>query len=256
MRALSLLAIAISGLSAQTFEVVSLKPLDRGAHPGPPRRDPGMVSLPNATIKLLIMRAYDIAPYQVNGPAWMDSGAQAYSFSAKIPDGVAEDKVPQMMQAMLADRFALKAHWESRVEGVYQLTVGKNGSKLTPSEIKTAVKDQDGRVLSMLEISSTGRLIFRFTTMAQFARAISSQVGRPVIDRTGIVGTFDINVDSNPEELDTLRRMSATGEIPALESSSSSIFTGLQALGLKLEAKKEPVQHLVIESVLKEPTEN
>ena len=256
MRVLLLLAIAIGVLNAQTFEVVSIKPRDPSVRPGPPRSDPGIVSLPNANLMLLITRAYLIAPYQVNGPAWID-GAPAYSFSARIPEGVSEDQVPVMMQAMLADRFGLKAHWESPVQAVFELVVSKDGPKLKRTDLIAAVKGPDGKAIGMLDMNAAGHIAFRATSMGSLARWLSIQAGRPVIEKTGIDGIFDIDMDSDPGELEVLRRMSAAGDLALPDhSGSSSIFTAIQSLGLKLESRKEPVQHLVIDSVRKEPTEN
>jgi len=256
VRVLLLFAIVTGALSAQTFEVVSIKPRDASVRPGPPRSDPGIVSFPNANVKLLITRAYDIAPYQINGPAWMDS-APAYSFSARIPEGVSEDKVPVMMQAMLADRFGLKAHWESPVQAVFELVIAKDGPKLKRTDLNVAVKGPDGKAVGMLDMNASGHIAFRATSMGSFARWLTSQTGRPVIDKTGIDGIFDIEMDSNPAELEVLRRMSAAGELALPDNSgSSSIFTAIESLGLKLESRKEPVKHLIIDSVRKEPTEN
>jgi uncharacterized protein (TIGR03435 family) len=256
VRVLLLLALSIGAVSAQTFEVVSIKPVDKSVRPGPPRSDPGMVAFPNSNLKALISRAYEIAPYQINGPAWMDT-APPYSFSARIPEGVSEDKVPVMMQAMLADRFGLKAHWESPVQPVFELVVGKDGPKLKRTDLVAAVKGPDGKAVGMLDMNAAGHIAFRATSMGSLARWLSNQAGRPVIDKTGIDGIFDIDMDSDPSELAALRRMSAAGELALPDNSgSSSIFTAIQSLGLKLESKKEPVQHLVIDSVRKEPTEN
>jgi uncharacterized protein (TIGR03435 family) len=243
-------------LHAQTFEVVSIKPRDPAVRPGPPRSDPGIVSFPNATIKVLITRAYDIAPYQINGPGWMDN-APAYSFSARILEGVSEDKVPAMMQAMLADRFGLQAHWESPVQPVFELVVGKDGPKLKRTDLIAAVKGPDGKTIGMVEVHETGHMAFRAMSMGALARILTSQLGRPVIDKTGVEGIFDIDMDSDPGELEVLRRTAASGELAQADNpGSSSIFTAIQTLGLKLESKKEPVRHLIIDSVRKEPTEN
>ncbi len=254
MRALLFLAIAIGALHAQTFEVVSIKVRDASTRPGPPRSDPGIVSFPNANLRLLITRAYEIAPYQINGPAWLD--APNYTFNARIPEGVSEDKVPALMQAMLADRFGLKAHWESPVQAVFELVVGKDGPKLKRTDLVAAVKGPDGKAVGMLNMNAAGHIAFRATSMGSLARWLSNQAGRPVIDKTGIDGIFDIDMDSDPGELEVLRRMSAAGEVTLDSSNASSIFTAIQSLGLKLESHKEPVKHLVIDSVRKEPTEN
>jgi uncharacterized protein (TIGR03435 family) len=258
----TVLAPLAIGLRAQTveprqaFEVVSITPRDNNRRPGPPRIDPGRVSYPNATLKFLIMRAYDIANYQLHGPSWLDE-SNSFSFSAKIPDGASEAQIPAMLQTMLAERFALKVHWESRVQPVFALLVGKGGPKIKKSDLSVAENGPDGRPTSSLDVHpDTGRFAFRTTTMAQFARFLSSQLGRPVLDMTEMQGTFDIEFEANPAELDGLRRISAAGDSAVDDSAYSSIFTAMQALGLKLESRKEPIKHLIVDSASKVPTEN
>src|SRR5580700_3228701 len=151
----TVLVPAAIGLRAQTveprpaFEVVSITPRDNNRRPGPPRIDPGRVSYPNASLKFLIMRAYDIANYQLNAPSWLDE-PNSFSFSAKIPEGVSDKQIPAMLQTMLADRFGLKVHWESRVQPVFALVVGKGGSKLKTSDLSVAESGPDGRPASSL----------------------------------------------------------------------------------------------------------
>lgn len=258
-----MVVVATVGLRAQTveprpaFEVVSITPRDNSQRPGPPRIDPGRVSYPNASLKFLIMRAYDVANYQLHGPSWLDE-PHFYSFSAKIPDGAPEGQIPAMLQTMLADRFALKVHWESRVQAVFALLVGKGGAKLKKSDLSIAENGPDGRPTSSLDVHpDTGHFAFRTTTMAQFARFLSSQLGRPVLDMTEMQGMFDIEFEANPTDLDGLRKMSAAEGLPLGDDLAySSIFTGMQTLGLKLESRKAPINHLFIDSALKVPTEN
>jgi uncharacterized protein (TIGR03435 family) len=255
-----IVAVGLRGQPADprpAFEVVSITPRDNTQRPGPPRIDPGRVSYPNASLKLLIMRAYDVGNYQLHGPSWLDE-PQFYSFSAKIPDGAPEEQIPAMLQTMLADRFGLKVHWESRVQPVFVLLVGRGGPKLKKSDLAVAENGPDGRPTSSLDVHpATGQFAFRTTTLSQMARFLSSQLGRPVIDLTGLRGLFDIDFEANPADLAGLRNMSAAADLPlGDESSYSSIFTGMQALGLKLESRKAPIQHLIIDSALKVPTAN
>jgi uncharacterized protein (TIGR03435 family) len=253
--------VATLGLRAQTieprpaFEVVSITPRDNNQRPGPPRIDPGRVSYPNASLKFLIIRAYGVANYQIHGPSWLDE-PNSFSFSAKIPNGASEDQIPAMLQTMLVDRFALKVHWESRVQPVFALLVGKGGSKLRKSDLAVAESGPDGRPTSSLDVHpDSGHFAFRTTTIAQFARFLSGPLGRPVLDMTEMSGMFDIEFETNPADLDGLRK-SAASDSAVDDSTYSSIFTAIQGLGLKLEPQKAPINHLFIDSALKVPTEN
>lgn len=256
-----LAVVATLGLRAQTveprpaFEVVSIKPLEKGQRTGPPRIDPGRVSYPNASLKFLIMRAYDIANYQLNAPSWLDE-PNSFSFSAKIPEGVSDKQIPAMLQTMLADRFGLKVHWESRVQPVFVLLVGKGGPKLKKSDLSIAGIGPDGSPAASVEAHSAGNFAFRTFTMALLVRFLSNQLGRPVLDMTEIPGSFDFDFEANPADLDNLKKDLAAGGLSGDDSLYGSVFTGIQALGLKLESRKEPVKHLIVDSASKVPTEN
>jgi uncharacterized protein (TIGR03435 family) len=234
-----------------SFEVVSIRPTQR---PGPLRIDPGRISWAGVAVRSLITQAYDIASYQINGPTWLDE-PHYYDFSATIPEGVSRQQIPAMLQTMLAERFGLKVHWETQVQPVYALIVGKGGSKLHPADLAKAAIGADGKPADSLDVSASGHVAFRTTTTAWLARYLSRQLGRPVLDLTGIPGIFDFEFDTNPSDLDALRRMSAAGS-PADDSLAPSLFTGVQSLGLKLESRKAPIEHLIIDDVLKVPTGN
>jgi uncharacterized protein (TIGR03435 family) len=205
----------------------------------------------------LISRAYDVAMYQINAPSWVGE-PHFFGFTAKIPDGTSEEQIPAMLQTMLADRFALKVHWESQVQPVFALVVGERGPKLKKSDLSIAANGADGRPTSSLDVHpDTGHFAFRTTSISQLARYLSGQVGRPVIDMTEIQGLFDFDFEANPGDLAGLRKLSAAEGSPLGDDSAySSIFTGMQTLGLKLESRKAPVKYLFIDSGLKVPTEN
>jgi uncharacterized protein (TIGR03435 family) len=256
----TLLALVLAGtLHAQTteakpaFEVVSIKPLEHFLPPqGRPPNDPGRVTYRSTILWSLIMRAYDVKKYQLNTPAWMDS--QYYDIEAKLPDGATQDQIPAMLQTMLADRFGLKVHWESQVQPVYALVVAKGGAKLKKSDL--TVMGPDGKPVGRsMSFSTTGHFEFHRTTMDQFAQAMSQNVGRPVLNLTEIEGQYEIVIDLIPAEVEILKNFSpdvATSE----NQNSGSVFTMLQGLGLKLESRKAPIQHLIVDSALKVPTEN
>jgi uncharacterized protein (TIGR03435 family) len=256
--------VLVSGLALRAqsverqpaFEVVSIKPLDQPQRGAQPKIDPARVSYPNATLRLLIMRAYDLANYQLDGPSWLQE-RHLFAFSAKIPDGASERQIPEMLQNMLADRFGLKVHWESRVQPVYALAAAKGGPKVKRSDVSKAETGADGGPTGSLDIHpSTGQFAFRTTTMGELARFLSGQLGRPVLDVTELSGSFDFEFDANPADLDGFRRTSAAGDAPVDDAQFPSIFTGLQSLGLKLESRKAPINHLIIDSALKVPTSN
>ena len=134
------------------------------------------MSYPNASLKFLIMRAYDIANYQLNAPSWLDE-PNSFSFSAKIPEGVSEKQIPAMLQTMLADRFALKVHWESQVQTVFALLVAKGGPKLKKSDLAVAGIGPDGSPAASVEVHSAGHFAFRTFTIAVIGALLVEPTG-------------------------------------------------------------------------------
>lgn len=93
--------------------------------------DKARVDMGFVTLTDLIVEAYTVKSHQISGPDWLSM--ERFDIQAKLPDGAAEDQVPQMLRTMLAERFGIKTHTESRTLSAYALIVGKNGAKLQPS---------------------------------------------------------------------------------------------------------------------------
>src|SRR5262245_6496527 len=138
----SLLPVIISAGLAQTkgaspsFEVASVKPAAPqqagmfriGMRGGPGTPDPGQLTYNNVALRNVIMNAYDVRTYQINGPKWIDS--ERFDIVAKIPPGTSKEDFRLMLQNLLAERFGLKLHKETKDLPSYALVVGKNGPKL------------------------------------------------------------------------------------------------------------------------------
>jgi uncharacterized protein (TIGR03435 family) len=171
----------------------------------------------------------------IGGPNWLETAG--WDIDARFPAGTGPLQAPQMMQAMLADRFQLVTHRETRMLPIYALTVAKGGVKLHPS---------DGRG----GMSAGPRLIrFGAGTMGDLASQLSGYLGRNVIDRTGIAGHYAIDLSFAP-----VNPGEPTGD--AGQDLGPSIFTALQdQAGLKLESTKGPVEVLVIDRA-ERPTPN
>ena len=151
-----------------------------------------------------------------------------------------------MRQALLADRFKLSFHRETKEMPVYELVVAKNGPKLQTSTAGQA-QIRMGR----------GTLTAQKTSLNLLANNLSQNVGRVVIDKTGLTGDFDIKLEWTPEDGERMGPPRDNGETPpSAPAPGLSIFTALQEqLGLKLEARKGPVEILVIDRTEK-PSEN
>jgi uncharacterized protein (TIGR03435 family) len=204
-------------------------------------------------------------------PSWADT--DHFDFQAK-PEGesrsVAIEEMRAMVQGMLEDRFQLKSHRETREAPIYILTVAKPGKiKLStdqsPAPPSTGPSDPSkpparGTITGRLVLAGgnvLGTIAATAVPIANLADMLQGQVGRVVIDKTGLNGVFDFNVKFTPEgALSTAPVAGPGGPPPAADPEAPSLFTALQEqLGLKLESAKGSVEVLVIDSVSK-PSEN
>jgi uncharacterized protein (TIGR03435 family) len=239
--------------SAQSFEVVSIKPNRGGArNSGFKRFTGGQLDAANITLKMLIAFAYDIPEERIlQGPAWLDS--ERYDILAK-PDQGTDQPVDRSMgtirlrtQTLLADRFKLTFRKESRQLPIFRLTVDKGGPKrLQPPKGPSPDLFTNGHHVTCQAAS-----------MAFFAKNfLTGQVGGPVFDETGIKGNFDFSMDWSADDNPSRSTVDAGDQRSAADPTEPSLFTALrEQLGLKLIASKGPVEVLVIRYTEK-PSEN
>ena len=259
-----LLSLTASCLFAQpaeprvAFDVASIKPAEAPKSPGVRvgmSIDKAQVHFSNVSLRDMIMRAYSVRTYQVTGPDWLNS--VRFDVVAKIPEGASRDQVPGMLQTLLEDRFKLKLHREQKELPVYALIVGKNGPKLKKA-------DADGNV--RMSMGPKGRELTAKLPLARFAEVLSNMVDRPVIDMTEIAGSYDITLDWASGDNSMMALGMGAHEPPPGgpaagkmddDATGPSIYTAVQEqLGLKLDARKAPLDVLTIDSVEKIPTEN
>lgn len=252
------------------FEVASIKPNNSADHRTMIQMTPGgRLNANNVSVQMLMTMAYGIKNNQISGaPGWVES--ERYDISAK-PEGAADqDQIKLMIQALLADRFKLKFHRETKEQPIYALVVDKGGPKFKESkgddesilgEAPPGPKPEGGRGpgMGMRQGMRMGRgnLAASGITLAAFAGQLANVVGRQVIDKTGLTATYDFKLTWTPEEGQGMMRIpSGDAPPPAPADSGPSIFTALQEqLGLKLEAQKGPVEMFIIDHVEK-ATEN
>lgn len=222
--------IALSGQPSQEFEVAAIHPDMIGASAGTGFNfDGGTLRVTNATLQFLIGKAYHIQSDQIiGGPGWLDS--DRYDIDAKPPaaQNITPDQLGMMLQSLLADRFQLKIHRETREKTVYALVTGKNGPRL---------KDHDGGPASSLNShTESGKTALTGTnaSMDQLTGFLGNKLGRVVLDKTGLHGSYDFTFEWDSEQ--------------AADSTTPTMFTGLQEqLGLRLETQKGAVEVLVVD---------
>lgn len=299
---------AQSDPTGPAFEVASVKvstPLPNGVvmvrmGGGPDSSDPGRVTYTGVNLKALVAQAYNVKEYQVEGPSWLD--AERYDVIATIPKGAEKEQVRLMMQRLLAERFHLTLHRESKPMAVYTLSVGKTGAKLQevdpdnppplppppsggpgappppppPGGGGVAGKPGPMRGGMRMMMSMNGRRMMGSTTIARLCEMLSNLTDRPVIDLTELKGTYQLDLSWTPDEHEKMGgkfapAMAASAVLhsdgPANpvgpqpgDGASDPGQTLAQALqngyGLKLEAKRNPADILVIDHAEKVPTEN
>ena len=229
------------------FEAASVKPVPEGTRFNcgeatctniPPRMvDPQRFRAVSAVTAPMgiIEWAYGVRDFQIAGaPEWL--ARQSFEIQATVERPSSEVQLKQMVRALLADRFKLKVHREIRDTPVYALVVGKNGPKLQASKDETPRQGD-------IEIRP-GRLSAYGATMALFAKILTENLERPVVDKTNLDGNYDFTLSYDPP---------STGA--GFQPLGVAIFAPIQDLGLKLEPQKAPVEMLVIDSV-QHPSEN
>ena len=211
--------------------------------------DPGRINYQGVTLKMLLARAYDVKDFQINGPDWLVT--ERYDVSAKLPECADRDQVPQMLQALLAERFKLTIHKEQKELPTYDLVVAKGGPKLKPSQglkpemlpeglpksalinaVPAAGADapepprnsacpppppgktataSPARGGAVMVRINDGHLEMNNTSMPGLANYLANVVGRPVFDKTELKGNYDITLDVDPTEFMANMKRSMAG---------------------------------------------
>jgi bla regulator protein BlaR1 len=262
----------------------------------------------------LMLVAYRIKPFQLTGgPDWFTGPTEVFDIEAKTPEGVSHEmhcatdagpcnvsvtKVPEMLQALLAERFGLKIRRENKEMPGYSLVVAKGGPKFKESppddpQAKTVFLEPRvggttagaaGAVVRIGPVGGRGNVSNPGTwgaagllhmeipkaTMSQLADTLTSMGDRPVVDRTGLTGKYEIGFDVPWQDLWKTVMRPMPGKIPRapppegigpdgvtpLDPSIGSIFETIQSLGLRLEKDKAAIETIVVEHIEKTPTEN
>jgi uncharacterized protein (TIGR03435 family) len=282
-------ASAVWAQPAPAFEVASIKPAAAsnisGITGGPGSRDPGQLTCISSTIQDLIEDAYNVKGYQIRGPAVLTS--ERFDIAAKVPKGATKEDLMVMLQGLLAERFKLTLHRETKELPVYALAVNKGGAKLRNHADGEAAKSgsvtTDARGLPAVPPGPLGRgvsagpkscltaagagqvlILCNERPVARLANALSFYVRGPVVDRTGLIGDFDYTLSFTPPDVRRLPLFAVASGPSGMDSpvapdseSAPDLFAALkEQLGLKLEPSTGPVELLVIDHVEKTPTAN
>jgi uncharacterized protein (TIGR03435 family) len=302
--ALAALAASFAGAQAQapqvpastpSFEVASIKPNNSGDGRVMMQNQPGRFSATNVTLRMLIRNAYQLQDFQISGgPAWLNS--DHFDIVAKIDaDGQAQinerggamapaagqgpTPIQMMLRSLLADRFKLAVHNETKDGPIYALVLARSDGRLGPQLKKSDVDctamaaargrgpgampppPQPGERMPCGIRIGPGNLMMGGAKVAQIANSLGMFVGRTVVDKTGLTDSYDANLTWTPDQMPQ-RAPGTPGDQPIrmngvdIDPNGPSIFTAVQEqLGLKLDSQRGPVAMLVIDRAEK-PVEN
>ena len=205
--------------------------------------NPSRIDFTDVTLAGVVCRAYGVRPLDIKTPGWMQE--RRYDIHANVPADAPKGHILEMLQNLLANRFQMKLHWDTRLESGYVLTVASGGLKLKQFAPDTP---------PMRSFTWTGHFVMRPCTMAELANGLRFDMGRPVIDKTELPGNYAIVFDAAPESMPGFANITGNRQQP---SEFPSIFEALRHLGLELKyGGKLPVKYLVVDSALQVPTAN
>lgn len=265
------------GIQAQSapgklaFEVASVKTnktgdgrIMMGIAPG------GRFTATNIPGRLIVRQAFNVQDFQIVGaPDWLNS--ERYDVVAKAPEGeFTGEQVRPMLQSLLEERFKLASHTETRDLPIYELVKAKPdgtlGPALTPGAVDCAAArgrrgggpplapPQPGQKIECGMMIGMGRLNAGGMPLSELVRTLSQQVGRVIVDKTGLTGGYDFELTYAPEQLGFGGPVQLNGAPPPVDPNAPNLFTALQEqLGLKLESARGPVDVLVIDRI-EQPT--
>jgi uncharacterized protein (TIGR03435 family) len=232
----------VQGQGAPKFEVATLKHATSEGRPGDiPRNmddNPGHFAMHNVPLRYAIEWAYDLKDYEISGPEWIKGPDERYEIVGRAAGAASESDLRKMLKALLIERLGMKVHRETRETAVYVLLPGKG-----PAKVKEPAPEGAHGISG-----AANAILFHKEPISRLTFMMSRRMDKPVLDMTGLPGIYDYTLD-----------ISGLGEFsgPKPPEGTPSIFTAIQNdLGLKLEARKHPLEILVIDAVHKVPTEN
>ena len=273
----AIFVFAGAGFAQPAFEAASVKIFPEGAPVqfsgcmgGPGSDDPGRIDCRYASLQMLLARAYEVKTQEIFGPGWIETAH--FDILAKLPHGATREQVPAMFRTLLAERFKVALHHETRPLPGYAITVAKSGLKIKETDNTAAPEDppSDGKIhrdeegfpilrpsvirqgAVILYNNGRARLTGGNIPMRQLAESLSRQLDRIVVDETGLPGKYDMTLNWTPEPPEPGARPRDASSAPSVD-----LLTALETqLGLKLVSKKVDRDTLVVDRAEKVPVDN
>jgi uncharacterized protein (TIGR03435 family) len=229
---------ALAQPAPPSFEVASVRASERGEESIV--TGPASLTMKNIHLIGCIRWAYNVSEMQVSGPDWLNEGT--FDIFAKSAGEVKVAELREMLKTLLADRFKLRAHSEMKEMPALVVTVAKNGHKMKPVDVEGSPSFKTG------DMNLTGQ----GATVGQLTEFISKAIHVPMIDQTGLTGRYNYFLDIKSYVTEEMRK--SNGPPP---EANTIIATAMQEqLGLKVEAKKTPIEMVIVDHMEKTPTEN
>jgi uncharacterized protein (TIGR03435 family) len=275
---LSFAAYAQAPSKKLEFEVASVRPSPQ-ARPDQVgiglRMDGAQAHISFFTLQSYIAMAYRVRLYQISGPDWLTS--TMYDVNGKLPAGGASSQVPEMLQSLLAERFQLKLHHEQKDLPVYALIMGKGPLNL--KEVQSAASPKSNDAINVAAAGSAAGVSvdlgngswYSFAdnkfeahkmTLDQLASMLERYVDRPILNQTDLKATYDVTLKLTPEDYRAMLIRAAVSSGVALPpqalrlmegNSAASLSDAFEQVGLKMVARKAPLDLLVVDQILKTP---
>lgn len=256
------------------FEVASVRPssppdprgVTAGCRGGPGTNDPGLFSCSHMTLGNLVGLAYQIDSRRLSAPDWLADTRYVFDLQARVPQGTTKDEFSIMVQNLLADRFKLTIHRDTRDAQHYDLVVAKGGPKFKaaapagPAAIPppgSAALEKTGCPALPVARGVTvinGEFVLHIPdwSMDVLATQLAYSLDAPVMDATGLTGKYDIAMCWAADD-----KRGAPNAAPTIADSAPTLQQAVRdQLGLRLESKKGPVEFIVVDHAEKLPAEN
>jgi uncharacterized protein (TIGR03435 family) len=254
------LGAAAGGLGAQQvqqgkalqFEVAAIKPGDSNSQNSGSSWSYSRFQLTNTPLKQWVEQGFSVSDYALKAPAWLDTAR--FDLNAKLPADVPKDHnpMPEMLRALLVERFGLKWHEETGTVSGFELVQDKK-VLVQPATLMERMRGSHGSDSGPTTVNGTNM------TMAVFAETLGKVLGKPVVDATHLDGGYDIKLRWRPDNEAELARQRQYGKQYGYDFDAlpDSVFTAIrEQLGLRLQAAKVPSRVIVVDSINRVPTAN
>jgi uncharacterized protein (TIGR03435 family) len=245
--------------AAAAFEAASFK-LSADQSPSARRsdkRDPGRIEFHGVTLQGLLWEAYRAWYYQIVWPQdWKDARSVKYDLVATLPPGVSQEKIPEMLRSLMAERLHFKMHREPREMLVYALSIAKSGVLMHKADSDPNTDSQSPPDVKILNVNQERRVQGRIT-MTYLLLALAGNLDRPLVDMTGLEGKYQIDLRFRPMQPRSPSQPSP--EEPAtdyLDAAGSLVAALDKQCGIHVEARKASIDMLIIDHINRSPSEN